>query len=212
MTFLRGLGVLAPGANPGAVMAKSPEDGHYPQTAQRARLPASMVNALRVIYAGAGIAVVLGVTIALTTHSRTLHMGDPAAGTYKAGYVTGGAITGLIAAGLWLWMAWANKRGRSWARILSTVFFGVLTLYAAAGLVALPAAAKIAVLLEWAAGLAAVVFLWQRQSSLYYQTVSRPAGHARVLGPGSTVSSPASAHHAWPAGWAKPAAASRRGG
>jgi hypothetical protein len=69
-------------------------------------------------------------------------------------------------------MAWANKRGRSWARILSTVFFGVLTLYAAAGLVALPAAAKIAVLLEWVAGLAAVVFLWQRQSSLYYQTVS----------------------------------------
>jgi hypothetical protein len=156
-------------------MVKSPEDGHYLQTAHRAGLPASMVNALRLMYAGAGIAVVLGFTIALTTHSRTLHMGDPASGTYKAGYVTGGAITGLIAAGLWLWMAWANKRGRSWARILSTVFFGVLTLYTAAALVALPAAPRIVILLEWAAGLAAVVFLWQRQSSLYYQTGSHPA-------------------------------------
>jgi hypothetical protein len=161
-------------------MANPPKDRHHRHTAGRARLPASMVNALRLMYAGAGIAVVLGVTIALTTHSRTLHMGDPASGTYKAGYVTGGAITGLIAAGLWLWMAWANKRRRSWARILSTVLFGVLTLYAAAALVALPAAPKIAVILEWAAGLAAVVFLWQRQSSHYYKTVSQPAGYTPI--------------------------------
>jgi len=136
-----------------------------------------MVNALRLMYAGAGLAVVLGVTIALTTHGRTLHVGDPASGAYKAGYVIGGAITGLITGGLWLWMAWANKRGRSWARILSTVFFGVLTLYAAASLVALPAAPKTVILLEWAVGLAAVVFLWQRQSSDYYRAVRQSVGY-----------------------------------
>ena len=74
-------------------MASTPEERHYPQTAEPAGLPASMVNAVRLMYAGAGIAVVLGVTIALTTHTRTVHMGDPASGTYKAGYVIGGVIS-----------------------------------------------------------------------------------------------------------------------
>jgi len=158
-------------------MASTPEERHYPQAAGPAGLPASMVNALRLMYAGAAIAVVLGVTIALTTHTMTVHVGDPASAAYKAGYVAGGAIGGLIAGGLWLWMAWANKHGRSWARVLATVFFGVLTLYAAAGVVALPAAAKIVIIIEWAAGLAAVIFLWRRQSSDYYRAVSQPVGH-----------------------------------
>jgi hypothetical protein len=159
-------------------MAKLPEAGHYPQTAGRAELPASMVNALRLMYAGAGIAVVFGVTFALTTHSSgPLHGGDPTSGSYKAGYVIGGAIGGLIIGGLWLWMAWANKRGRFWARILSTVFFGLLTLYAAVGLVALPAAPEIVVIFDWAAGLAAIVFLWQHQSGHYYKTVSQPTDY-----------------------------------
>jgi len=139
------------------------------------------------MYAGAGIAVVFGVTVALTTHSRLVHAGNPSSGAYKAGYVTGGVITGLIGGGLWLWMARANKRGRSWARILSTVFFGLLTLYAAAVLVALhlavvarvplPAAADTVLILEWAAGLSAVVFLWQRQSSHYYKAVNQPTSY-----------------------------------
>jgi len=121
-------------------MAKPSGGRRYPQAAERVELPVSLVKALRLMYAGAGLAVVLGVTFGLATHSRTVHMGDPASGAYKAGYVVGGTITGLIAGGLWLWMAWANKRGRSWARILSTVFFGLLTLYAVVGLVALPVA------------------------------------------------------------------------
>jgi len=157
-------------------MARPREDWHYPQVAGPAELPASMMRAVRLMYAGAGIAVVLGVIVALTAHGRPIHIGDPASGAYGAGYVTGGAITGLIAWGPWLWMAWANKRGRSWARILSTVFFGLLTLYAGVGLVALPAAPEIAVIFEWAAGLAAIVSLWQRQSSHYYKAVSQLAG------------------------------------
>jgi len=155
-------------------VARPLEDWHYPRAAERAELPVSMLNALRLMYAGAGIAVALGVTFALTTHNRLLHTGDPTSGAYKAGYVVGGAISGLIAGGLWLWLAWANKRGRFWARILSTVFFGLLTLYAAVGLVALSAAPKIVVIVEWAAGLVAVVFLWRRQSSDYYKAVNQP--------------------------------------
>src|SRR5262249_35417039 len=157
----------SPSANPGAAMAKPSGEGRPPRTAERAELPASMRNALWLMYAGAGIAVVVGVTVGLTTHSRLVHGGDPSSAGYQAGYVVGAAITGLIGGGLWLWMAWANKRGRSWARIVSTVFFGLLTLYGVVGLVALPAAPEIVIILEWSAGLAAVVFLWQRQSSDY---------------------------------------------
>jgi hypothetical protein len=149
-------------------MAKPSEEGRSLGMAERAELPAPMRIALRLMYAGAGIAVVFGVTFALTTHGRLVHGGNPGSDAYKAGYVVGGAITGLIAAGLWLWMAWANKRGRSWARVLSTSFLGLLTPYAAAGLVALPAAPEVVLILEWAAGVAAVVFLWQPQSSHYF--------------------------------------------
>ena len=39
-------------------------------------------------------------------------------------------VLGLVAAALWLWMARANGHGRSWARILATVLFGLATLEA----------------------------------------------------------------------------------
>jgi hypothetical protein len=165
------------------MMANCPQDGHYPQAAGPAEPPASMATAVRLMYAGAGTAVVLGITAALTTHSprRVVHIGNPASGGYKAGEIIGGVIVGLVAGGLWLWMAWANKRARSWARILSTVFFGVLTLYVAGSLAStLPTALKIVVIAEWVAGIAAVVFLWQRQSTRYYKAVNQPGGYTPV--------------------------------
>lgn len=151
-------------------MAKSAEDWHYLQTAQRAELPASLVAAVRLMYAGACIAVVFGATFTATVHTRTarIPIGDPTSSAYKAGHFIGGVIVGLMVGGLWLWMARENKRGRSWARLLSTALFGIMTLYAAGGLVALPAVPKALIALEWAAGLAAIVSLWQSQSSLYY--------------------------------------------
>src|SRR5258708_40124314 len=104
MTFQPRAHVLALGATRGAGMARPPAARAHRQTAERAEPPAAMRNALRFMYAGAGIAVAFGVTMALTTHTRVLHGGNPASGTYKAGYVAGGAIAGLIGAGLGLWV------------------------------------------------------------------------------------------------------------
>ncbi len=42
--------------------------------------------------------------------------------------VTVGVAGSLIVIALWLWMARATSRGRSWARLLSTVLFGLATL------------------------------------------------------------------------------------
>jgi hypothetical protein len=82
----------------------------------------------------------------------------------------------VIGTGLWLWMAWANKRGRSWARITATVFFGLLTAGGLALLIVVltgvffPAAGLgwVAFAGYWLPGLGAVILLWQRSSSDYY--------------------------------------------
>jgi hypothetical protein len=85
----------------------------------------------------------------------------------------------LIAAAVWLWMARANKGGRSWARIMATVFFGLLTAGELAGLIWSLMARHSFTLLNyallvsfscvyWLVGLSVVVLLWQRSSSDYY--------------------------------------------
>jgi hypothetical protein len=94
----------------------------------------------------------------------------------------------LIVTGLWLWMAWANKRGRSWARIMATVFFGILTAGGLALLVMvltggfLPAAglAWAAFLGYWLPGLGAVILLWQRSSSDYYTAAGNRSKAVRL--------------------------------
>ena len=69
---------------------------------------------------------------------------------------------------LWLWMARANGWGRNWARILSTVLFGLATLdltsvFRTPGIrvtLAPTALGPIVPVLTWLVGLAAVWLLW----------------------------------------------------
>ena len=42
--------------------------------------------------------------------------------------ITVAIVFGLVVIALWLWMARADGQGRNWARILSTVLFGLATL------------------------------------------------------------------------------------
>jgi hypothetical protein len=66
-----------------------------------------------------------------------------------------------------------NKRGRNWARITSTVFFAIETLgvlVSASGVGALGDAGPIRFynILVVLIGLAALILLWRRQSSDYF--------------------------------------------
>jgi hypothetical protein len=88
-------------------------------------------------------------------------------------------VSGLIGVGLWIWMAQMNKRGRSWARITSTVFFGIETLgvlVSAIGVGALGDAGAIRFynILTWLIGLGAIILLWRRQSSDYFNVRDAP--------------------------------------
>jgi hypothetical protein len=89
---------------------------------------------------------------------------SPTAGLAALGVIVGGAV-GIT---LWLWLASAARRGRGWARTVGTVFFGIDTLGLLVTLVrpGLGAIKGIGVVI-WLIGLAAVIMLWQRQSSQY---------------------------------------------
>jgi hypothetical protein len=89
---------------------------------------------------------------------------------------------GLVLIALWLWLARAAGRGRNWARILSTVLFGLATLE----LIGLHGAAQVFwAMLTWLTGLAAVWQLWRPASSAFFKSAraarSRPP--SQVSGP-----------------------------
>jgi hypothetical protein len=84
-------------------------------------------------------------------------------------------IFGLLGVGLWLWMASANGQGKSWARILSSVFFALSTLSFVMGL-SQPSAmlSRLVSALMWLLSAYIIFLLYKRESSDYYAAMSRP--------------------------------------
>ena len=84
-------------------------------------------------------------------------------------------VGALIAVALWLWMAWANGRGRNWARVLSAVFFGISTLGLLVSFAAGRAVGDIIVgLILWLIGLAAIVLLFRKESAPFFARQAAP--------------------------------------
>lgn len=89
-------------------------------------------------------------------------------------------VIGLVGAALWLWLAAANSKGKSWARIVATVFFAVAVLYFAWG-IAQPSLGLLASVLSVASilvasilgGAVAAALLWKPESSRYYDSRRR---------------------------------------
>ena len=68
-----------------------------------------------------------------------------------------------------------SKAGKSWARIVATVLFGLDTLFLLLGVARAGAAAGTLVsIVTWLIGLGAIVCLWRRDASEYFTAVSRP--------------------------------------
>ena len=136
-------------------------------------LPASMVTAVRLMYAGAAYALVWAIGIIAVSASIVKH--DPLAsvsGDHRlAGAVT---LTILLCAAdiaLWLGIARACRRGSGGARVAGTVLFAVHTV-GVLGMVTSSQAglgpAKALTLIGWLIGLGAVLALWQRPSSAFF--------------------------------------------
>jgi serine/threonine protein kinase len=164
----------------------------YPQPyrvgrAPLAPLPGSMRNAIGLMYAGAAYSLVYAVGVIIVAGAIiSRHPGLAAAQTGSGRVTVGGVVAltvflSLIEIALWLGIARACRNGKSWARVTGTVLFGLHTLgflgvladsHPGIGLT------KVLTTLSWLIACGAVVFLWQRPSSAFFQaaeTSGRPA-------------------------------------
>jgi hypothetical protein len=128
------------------------------------------------MYAGAAAGVVSAVVGSLTTHNMTFYVygSTSSSGTVEhTSALASGILGGIIAGALWLWMAWKTGAGRAWARVLSCVFFGFQCLALLGGLFSLlsngaAVLGSVLSLAEWGIGLAALILLWQPESSQFF--------------------------------------------
>ena len=146
------------------------------QEPEQIRPPRSVLKAVKLMYAGAAlevIAVIIAVVTIGSLKSAILarHPAYTAAQLHSAevARTVPLVIGGLIAIGLWLWMAWANGKGRSWARIVSAVFFGINTLDLLISLLQVHAVATLIIgVVIWLVGLGAVVLIFSKESGAFY--------------------------------------------
>ena len=154
-------------------------------TAERGPQPSTLRNAVRLMWAGGALALI-GVIVTLSFSSRiktavtnaAIKSNRTAASRHKAMLTAAQihslanatvvllAVFGVIGVLLWVWMAWANNRGRAWARIVATVLFGLNTIAALLEL-GRASVSLITILLGWLIGLGAIVLLWNKQTSQY---------------------------------------------
>jgi hypothetical protein len=158
-----------------------PTGGQGPVAPPEAPAPQSVLTAVRLMYAGAAlnaIEIIIGLTTIGSLRSAILsqypHYAENKIHAVEVAVIAGSVIFGALAVGLWLWMAWANGRGRSWARIVASVLFGLNTISVLTQ-VAQPHAliSLVFTILVWLAGLGAIYFIWQRDSSAFYQARSQ---------------------------------------
>jgi len=132
-----------------------------------------MVMAVRLMYAGAVVSA-LSLIVGLATVGSlrdSLHKAQPSLTPtqlhqLETVLVVGSVVIELISIGLWVWMALMNKAGKSWARIVAAVLFGLYTVYLL--FVIRAGAGALVPILTWLIGLGAVVYLWRKDASAYF--------------------------------------------
>lgn len=141
--------------------------------------PKSILTAVKLMYVGAGISLVLGLfgllsrddardNAAESDPTLTADELDTAANVY-VGFIV---VVSLISVGLWLWMAAKNKAGRSWARVVATVMGGLNILFAAYALTG-GGLGFVVNLISLVLAAYILYLLYRRESSEYYTAVSR---------------------------------------
>jgi hypothetical protein len=169
---------IPPGSMPGSMPPA------HAQGAPAAVQPPSITRAVLLMRVGAGLSLLSiivtllsrdtlrsQVTSALrrTNSSLTPQMVDSAV---TIGIITA-VVVGLVSVGLWLWMASANGKGRSWARIVATVLavLSVLSLVSSVAQGQMTTLNLLVSLVSVALAVAILVLLWRKESSAYYDAV-----------------------------------------
>jgi hypothetical protein len=138
-------------------------------------IPGPVRTAIRLMYAGAAVSLV-NVIVSLAAinliktafeaqHPLAQHSAQVVATLAAAGVI----ISGLVGIWIWLGLASATRKGRSWPRTAGTILLGLDTigLLTTLGRANIPTVKVFGVLI-WLIGLMAVISLWRRQSSDYF--------------------------------------------
>jgi len=159
-------------------MYKYPGGAQAPEPTTTTSAPQSVVRAAQVMYVGIAASLV-GIVIdllmrhsirtAIVQHSPNLTP-TKVSNAYHAELILL-VVFGLIGAGLWLWMARSCLAGKNWARVTSTVFFGLdtVSLVLGASVVSGGGLTRLYGIVVWVIGLIAIILLWRRSSSEYFR-------------------------------------------
>jgi hypothetical protein len=155
-----------------------PTSGKQPQQQERPQPPSAVLNAVKLMYAGAAVSTVyLIVSLATVGNLKgDIRRAQPKLTTSQVNslatfLIVSTIVLGLIGIGLWLWMSWANREGKNWARITSTVLFVLYTIETISTFAQTKAIlALIFPLVAWLIGLGAVALLWRPESTAYFKT------------------------------------------
>jgi len=156
-----------------------------PTAPLRPSAPAPVLTAVKLMYAGAAVSVaglIIGLALIIVdidVAARGQFLGHSLA-AQKPLVITVWMVFGLVVIALWLWMARANGQGRTWARIVSTVLFGLATLqlpggftkpvsHAGFGATVLYYGGTVLFVAAWLVGVAAVWLLWRPASSAFFK-------------------------------------------
>ena len=151
---------------------------------QRPPAPPSLVNAVKLMYAGAAVSVVSLVLFLInsSTWKSSIRKQYPHWTASQVNRAFNGLIAILIVEaavgiGLWLLMAWANKQGKNWARNTATVLFALDTISALLGFSTEPKTllGLLFPLLTWLIGLGAVFLLWRKENNGFFRPPSATA-------------------------------------
>lgn len=141
--------------------------------------------AVRLMYVGAVLELVVGVALLLTVGAIHLAVvrGDPALTVAQWHSIVSSSIvpheiSTPIASVLWVWLAWANGRGLRWARVAFVALFAAITLsllvsLAQGGAVVAPVTTGLGGVL-WLVGVATLALLFHPRVCAYLAPRSAP--------------------------------------
>lgn len=148
-----------------------------PVKPERPPAPPSVLNAVKLMYAGAAASTVSLVIFAASIgaiRSENAKARPRLTDSQLSQFIITSIVYAVISVALWLWMARANGEGKNWARITASVLFALATLDLY-GLLNYPKTALSLVLpvVTWIVGLGAVILLWRRESTAYFRPQAR---------------------------------------
>ena len=137
----------------------------------RIRMPESVRGAVRLMYASAAYALIWAISAVLIVDKGK----NPFASLTLGSEVVVAAISCVIPVTVWLWVARACRAGRNWARVASTVFFGLYTVVALLVLMRYRHLTggfigTVLIAATWLIGGGSILLLWQRRSGSFFKS------------------------------------------